>query len=608
MSMMFGRVITPPNTIPQGTDNHYLEKHVAVDAQGFLQFSPETSGYDVAEGIFKVSNYVWDPSGLVWVRMTQPGSSGGGSTGGLTNTELRAAAVPVSGVFWQATQPVSGTFWQATQPVSGPVTDTQLRATPLPVSGSFYQATQPVSGTFWQATQPVSGPLTDTQLRATAVPISGTFWQATQPVSGTVTANAGTGTFAVSGTFWQATQPVSGTFWQATQPVSGPLTDTQLRASAVSTTDNHTTAALPLSVRLSDGTNFYNSSGGGGGNLATAAKGSTAAGNPTSEATDANTQSLHARITNASLAVTGTFYQATQPVSGTFYQATQPVSGTFWQATQPVSGPLTDTQLRASAVPVSGTFWQTTQPVSGTVTANIGTSGSLALEATLGTRLAEATFTGRINTQGQKTMAASTPVVISSDQSTLNVAMATPSVLFRGRANTFRTPGRAGTVGQKILSLHNATGSAVKVYVTRVTTDLAMTVVKAVTVAPPIIRLWKVTVLPTNGTALTKNKIGGTTTSSASVTVLGDTSADGTASATTLTATLPTGTIISQEFAARLITGAGYEMMDRSEFNLEFAIELQALEGVVVFIDYTAITQNVTSDMWVAGIEWYETT
>lgn len=31
----------------------------------------------------------------------------------------------------------------------------------------------------------------------------------TQPVSGTVTANAGSGTFAVSGTFWQATQPVS---------------------------------------------------------------------------------------------------------------------------------------------------------------------------------------------------------------------------------------------------------------------------------------------------------------------------------------------------------------------------------------------------------------
>jgi hypothetical protein len=110
---------------------------------------------------------------------------------------------------------------------------------------------------------------------------------------GIVTRNIPSGTQPVSGTFWQATQPVSGTFWQATQPVSGPLTDAQLRATAV------------------------------------------------------------------------------------------PVSGTFWQATQPVSGPLTDTQLRASAVPVSGTFFQATQPVSGTVTANIGTAGTLALDATL---------------------------------------------------------------------------------------------------------------------------------------------------------------------------------------------------------------------------------
>ena len=44
-----------------------------------------------------------------------------------------------------------------------------------------------------------------------------------------------------------------------------------------------------------------------------------------------------------------------------------------------------------------------------------------ATETTLGTRLADATFTTRINTLGQKAMAASTPVVLASDQSTLNV-------------------------------------------------------------------------------------------------------------------------------------------------------------------------------------------
>jgi hypothetical protein len=52
--------------------------------------------------------------------------------------------------------------------VTGALTDSQLRATPVPVSG-------PVTDTQLRATPvPVSGPLTDTQLRATPVPVSGT--------------------------------------------------------------------------------------------------------------------------------------------------------------------------------------------------------------------------------------------------------------------------------------------------------------------------------------------------------------------------------------------------------------------------------------------------
>ena len=79
---------------------------------------------------------------------------------------------------------------------------------------------------------------------------------------------------------------------------------------------------------------------------------------------------------SAALAVTGTFWQTTQPVSGTFWQATQPVSGTFWQATQPISGTVAATE--------SGT-WNITN-VSGTVslptgaaTATLQTTGNTAL-------------------------------------------------------------------------------------------------------------------------------------------------------------------------------------------------------------------------------------
>lgn len=84
-------------------------------------------------------------------------------------------------------------------------------------------------------------------------------------------------------------------------------------------------------------------------------------------------------------AVSVSNFPATQPVSGTVgvsnFPATQPVSGTVavsnFPASQAVTGPLTDTQLRASAVPVSGTFFQATQPVSGTV--NIGTAPQVAV-------------------------------------------------------------------------------------------------------------------------------------------------------------------------------------------------------------------------------------
>jgi hypothetical protein len=138
----------------------------------------------------------------------------------------------------------------------GGLTDTQLRASPVPVSVSGVATaanqttgnsslssidgkvpalvsgrlpvdgsgvTQPVSGTFWQATQPVSGPLTDVQLRATAVPVSGTFWQATQPISGSVSI---TGTAAVS----------------------GPLTDAELRATAVPVSGTFWQATQPVSA------------------------------------------------------------------------------------------------------------------------------------------------------------------------------------------------------------------------------------------------------------------------------------------------------------------------------------------------------------------------
>src|SRR4051794_33002392 len=91
-------------------------------------------------------------------------------------------------------------------------------------------------------------------------------------------------------------------------------------------------------------------------------------------------------------------------------------------------------------------------------------------------------------------------------------------ISYKGRVATFRSKGRAAAQ-QNIFSIHNATGSAVLVDVTKITCDFSATVVKAVTVPAPIFRVWRVTVLPTNGTALTKVPEDTLLTTSTSVTV-----------------------------------------------------------------------------------------
>ena len=174
-------------------------------------------------------------------------------------------------------------------------------------------ATDDVGGVHYQITKQAFGALDSATLVTAAVglPVShvgalavtGAFFQATQPVSGTVT--VGNASIAVTGTFFQATQPVSiasmpstpvtGTFFQATQPVSAASLPLPTGAAADATLTGGTAKAI--------------SRGG--------AKGTTAAADVTSVAIDANTQALHTNVTNASLAVTGTFWQATQPVSFT---------------------------------------------------------------------------------------------------------------------------------------------------------------------------------------------------------------------------------------------------------------------------------------------------
>lgn len=130
------------------------------------------------------------------------------------------------------------------------------------------------------------------------------------------------------------------------------------------------------------------------------------------------------------------------------------------QTTKINDGTNTAAVTAASALKVDGSA--VTQPVSAV---SLPLPTGAATEATLATRLADATFTGRINTQGQKVMAASTPVVLASDQTVIPVSdnagsltvdtSQLPAALVGGRLdqNVGSWLGStAPTVGQKLMT------------------------------------------------------------------------------------------------------------------------------------------------------------
>lgn len=178
-------------------------------------------------------------------------------------------------------------------------------------------------------------------------------------------------------------------------------------------------------------------------------------------------------------------------------------------------------------------------------------------------------------------------------------------VSYRGRAGTFRQLGIAGTAGQKLFTIHNATGSAVIVDVDRITVDVYQTAARVV--APPVLRFHRITTLPTGGTAVSKVAEDTGMSSSSSVTLLQGTASDGGA-ATAITATPSAGTLLEQEPVARALTLVGYEQFDRAEFFADSPITLRALEGIVVNLDYSVATSNPITDNYVVTCCWTEWT
>jgi hypothetical protein len=181
-------------------------------------------------------------------------------------------------------------------------------------------------------------------------------------------------------------------------------------------------------------------------------------------------------------------------------------------------------------------------------------------------------------------------------------------ISYIGRSATFKTLGRAGTSGQKIFAIHNATASKILVDVQRITVDVMQTAARVI--EPPMVRLWKFTAVPTNGSAVTKVPEDSALSSNASVTLWQDASADSTGSGTTLTVTLPAATVVSQSWGPRALTLVGYEQFDRETFleAQDERVTLRALEGICVFLDYTAAVANPVTDKWMVTCRWIEYT
>ena len=220
-------------------------------------------------------------------------------------------------------------------------------------NGSVTQTVFRLSAILRQSGAPAAsasgGGLTDSELRATPVPVSGTVTAnvgtGTQPVSGTVTANAGSGPWPITDNDGSIT--VDGTFWQSTQPVSGPVTDAQLRATPVpiSGTVTVTDGAGALNVIVDSGTVTTTPPSNATTNVTQVAG---TAVDVNSGLKSSGTQRIviatdQPQLTNA-LKVDGS--GVTQPISGT-------VTANAGSGTLAVSGPVTDAQLRASAVPVT---------------------------------------------------------------------------------------------------------------------------------------------------------------------------------------------------------------------------------------------------------------
>lgn len=318
---------------------------------------------------------------------------------------------------------VTGTFFQATQPVSGSLGRTWVLLDSTDTVGSVQSGAWTV-GRNWTLNSgtdsvTISGSVTATNSANGPVgsppPADATQIAGTDGVNLIALKSSSIGVLSVDA----SGSSISVSNFPATQPVSqvGPWTVSQgsppwsMNLSQLNGLTPSATNYLPS--RITNGTSYVDPTQIRALSSATDSVEilATSLPLPTGAATSANQTTANSSLASidskltSPLAVTGTFFQATQPVS---------IAGTV-----AVSGPLTDTQLRASAVPVSlsggtisgnvtvvqATAGNLNATVVGSVTANAGTNLNTSLLAL------DTSVNGILRAQGSSTASQTGPLI-----------------------------------------------------------------------------------------------------------------------------------------------------------------------------------------------------
>lgn len=333
-------------------------------------------------------------------------------------------------------------------------------------------------------------------------------------ISGTVPVSIATvPTHGVTGTFWQATQPVS----LVSQPLpTGASTETTLSALNIKIPSNLTTKAAATAATTSDPSLVVSISP----NNTVGVTGTVELGSASLAAlenisvtvpgtVDLGTVSLTALESITVVQPTGTNMHtvvdsgtitnvqqlggtAISMNSGTRDAGTQrvtiatndsvPVTGTFWQATQPVSiasvpshavtlASTTITSIAAGDNNIGNVDIVTMPAITGTVTANIGTSGSLALNTTLtdGTQK----VINRGGAKGTTVAADITSTNVDVNTQALDVSIKNTSIAVTDNGGSLTVDGSVSITGTPTVALDSASLTALET--TSITGNVAVT-------------------------------------------------------------------------------------------------------------------------------------